>query len=250
MPSSLPTDLVRPSSLFSFVTCSERVVNTSRSRLEEVNVPGLQPGKKYSLRVAAFNELGAGASTVSLEVETLVEPHVLQAPSNLSVMAVSPVSMMASWGSPDLGSGSHGHLPIQNYKLFYMEVGSAEEHEVVTSHTSHLIHGLKPYTEYSVWVVAFNNNGPGTSTEEATAKTWSDVPSDTPQNVIAEPASSSVICSKNHLRVILLMRFFSEHHRKMGSSFCGEPERNHYRIQDPLQTQDGTWPFAIESRVA
>ncbi|XP_045029173.1 neogenin isoform X4 [Daphnia magna] len=174
----------------------ERVVNTSRSRLEEVNVPGLQPGKKYWLRVAAFNEAGAGASTASLEVETLVEPHVLQAPSNLSVKAVSPVSLMASWESPDLGpsaASNHGHLPIRNYKLFYMEVGSAEEHEVVTSHTSHLIHGLKPYTEYSVWVVAFNDNGPGTSTEEATARTWSDVPSDTPQNVVAEPASSSSI---------------------------------------------------------
>jgi neogenin len=73
-----------------------------------------------------------------------------------------------------------------------MEVGSAEEHEVVTSHTSHLIHGLKPYTEYSVWVVAFNDNGPGTSTEETTARTWSDLPSDTPQNVVVEPASSSV----------------------------------------------------------
>ncbi|KZS13597.1 Neogenin [Daphnia magna] len=103
---------------------------------------------------------------------------------------------MASWESPDLGpsaASNHGHLPIRNYKLFYMEVGSAEEHEVVTSHTSHLIHGLKPYTEYSVWVVAFNDNGPGTSTEEATARTWSDVPSDTPQNVVAEPASSSSI---------------------------------------------------------
>lgn len=143
--------------------------------------------------MVAFNELGAGTSTTSLEVETLVEPHVLQAPINLTVTAVSPVSLMASWESPDLGSGSHGHLPIRNYKLFYMEVGSAEEHEVVTSHTSHLIHALKPYTEYSVWVVAFNDNGPGTSTEESMARTWSDVPSDTPQNVVAEPASSSVI---------------------------------------------------------
>jgi len=63
----------------------------------------------------------------------------------------------------------------------------------MTSHASHLIHGLKPYTEYSVWIVAFNDNGPGTSTEEVTARTWSDVPSDTPQNVVAEPASSSVL---------------------------------------------------------
>lgn len=167
-------------------------MNTSRSRLEEVNIAGLQPAKKYSLRVVAVNEMGSGASSPSLQVETLLEPHVLQAPINLTVSAVSPVSVMVSWQPPDLGSPPTPTPPIRNYKLFYMELSSAEEHEVMTSHTSHLIHGLKPYTEYSVWIVAFNDNGPGTSTEEVTARTWSDVPSDTPQNVVAEPASSSV----------------------------------------------------------
>ena len=172
------------------VLCRERVVNTSRSRMEEVNVPGLQPAKKYWLRVVAFNEFGAGSSSSPLlQVETLSEPHVLQAPANLTALAVSPVSLMASWDPPEVTAGS---LPIRNYKLFYMEVGSAEEHEVLTTHISHLIHGLKPYTEYSVWVVAFNENGPGSSTEEVTVRTWSDVPSDTPQNVVAEPASSTV----------------------------------------------------------
>jgi neogenin len=174
-------------------TNRERVVNTSRSRLEEVNIAGLQPAKKYSLRVVATNEVGSGASSPALQVETLLEPHVLQAPINLTVTAVSPVSVMVSWQPPDLGSPPTSTPPVRNYKLFYMELSSAEEHEVMTSHTSHLIHGLKPYTEYSVWIVAFNDNGPGTSTEEVTARTWSDVPSDTPQNVVAEPASSSVL---------------------------------------------------------
>ena len=164
------------------------MVNTSRSRLEEVNVGGLQPGKKYSLRVVGYNPLGAGASSPVFVVTTQVEPHVLQAPTNLSVSAISPVSLVASWVAPEVSE-----TPVRNYKLFYMEVGSVEEHEVVTSHTGHLIHGLKPYTEYSVWLVAFSENGPGTNTEEVTARTWSDVPSDTPQNVIAEPASSSVV---------------------------------------------------------
>lgn len=157
--------------------------------MEEVNVSGLQPGKVYSLRVLAFNEFGAGAVSEPLQVETNVEPHVLQAPANLSVAAVSPVSLVARWDVPDLVGG----MPIRNYKLFYVEVGLAEEHEVVTVNTHYLIHGLKPYTEYSLWVVAFNDNGPGTSTEEVTARTWSDVPSDVPQNVIAEPASSTVL---------------------------------------------------------
>ena len=167
----------------------ERVVNTSRSRLEEVNVAGLQPGKKYSMRVQAFNDHGAGHSSDPLQVETHLEPHVLPAPTNLSVAVVSPVSLVARWQAPELVGG----MPIRNYKLFYMEVGSAEEHEVVTTHTTHLIHGLRPYTDYSVWAVAFNDNGAGTSTEEVSIRTWSDLPSDTPQNVVAEPASSTSV---------------------------------------------------------
>ena len=174
------------------------MVNTSHSALAEVNVAGLQPEKKYSLRVVAFNDHGAGSSSPLLEVETKSEPHVLQAPSHFNVTAVSSVSVMAVWTPPKLVVGT----PIRNYKLFYMETGSAEEHEIVTTHDSHLIHGLKPYTDYSVWVVAFNENGPGTSTEEVQVRTLSDVPSDTPRNVVAEPASSTV-CPCFLLRIYL-----------------------------------------------
>ena len=163
-------------------------MNTSRSGLEEVNVAGLQPEKKYSLRVVAFNDHGAGSSSPLVEVETESEPHVLQAPSHFNVTAVSSDSIMAVWTPPKPAAGT----PIRNYKLFYMETGSAEEHEILTTHNSHLIHALKPYTDYSVWVVAFNENGPGTSTEEVQVRTLSTVPSDTPRNVVAEPASSTV----------------------------------------------------------
>ena len=52
---------------------------------------------------------------------------------------------------------------------------------MLTTGTSHLIHGLRPFQDYVVWVVAFNDNGPGASTEEVHVRTWSDVPSDTPQ---------------------------------------------------------------------
>ena len=171
----------------------ERVVNTSRSHSEEVNVGGLQPEKTYSVRIVAFNQHGAGSSSDALQVETKSEPHVLQAPSNLLVNVLSSVSLMAEWQSPP----SPAATPVHNYKLFYMERGSGEEHEILTSHTSHLIHGLKPYTEYSVWAVALNEKGPGTSTEEITVRTRSDVPSDTPRNLVAEPASSTVFSSTN-----------------------------------------------------
>jgi hypothetical protein len=51
---------------------------------------------------------------------------------------------------------------------------------------------LKKYTEYIVWVVAYNYNGAGANSEEVTVRTLSDVPSEPPTNVTLEAASSTV----------------------------------------------------------
>ncbi len=53
----------------------------------------------------------------------------------------------------------------------------------------HLI-DLREYTEYTFWVSAFNAIGEGAFSEEVTARTMSDVPSDPPQNFTAEADSS------------------------------------------------------------
>lgn len=50
--------------------------------------------------------------------------------------------------------------------------------------------GLSVYTEYSVWVVAVNEHGPGSATEERLVRTYSDIPTDTPRNVTVEPGST------------------------------------------------------------
>lgn len=50
--------------------------------------------------------------------------------------------------------------------------------------------GLSIYTEYSVWVVAVNEHGPGSATEEKLVRTYSDIPSDTPRNITVEPGST------------------------------------------------------------
>lgn len=69
---------------------------------------------------------------------------------------------------------------------------SAEEHHVVTSELQFELMDLNKFTEYSIWVVAFNQNGPGSSTEEVVCRTLSDVPSEPPQNVTLEASSSTV----------------------------------------------------------
>ena len=46
----------------------ERVVNSTRGTLEEVNIQSLRPGARYVLRVVAYNENGAGDSSAPLTV--------------------------------------------------------------------------------------------------------------------------------------------------------------------------------------
>jgi hypothetical protein len=77
---------------------------------------------------------------------------------------------------------------------------SAEEHHVVTSELQFELADLNKFTEYSVWVVAFNRNGPGSSTEEVVCRTLSDVPSDPPQNVTLE-ASSSTVSDRSNISI-------------------------------------------------
>lgn len=63
---------------------------------------------------------------------------------------------------------------------------------MVTSDLEYELVGLNKFMEYSVWVVAVNQNGPGSSTEEVVCRTLSDVPSEPPQNVTLEASSSTV----------------------------------------------------------
>lgn len=166
----------------------ERVVNTSKSRLEEVSIQGLRPSTTYFFRVVAYNQYGAGKSSEEIMVETQDEVDVPGPPVELTAQPLSATSILIQWQPPNILNG-----PIQQYKLYYMEVGTSEEHEVITSEPKYVLQGLKKYTEYSFWVIAENQNGPGQSTEEVTATTYQDIPSDTPQNVTLEAASSTSI---------------------------------------------------------
>lgn len=51
---------------------------------------------------------------------------------------------------------------------------------------------LSIYTEYNIWVVAINHNGPGAATEEITVRTFGAAPSEPPYNITLEAASSTV----------------------------------------------------------
>ncbi|KAL1140726.1 hypothetical protein AAG570_000656, partial [Ranatra chinensis] len=165
----------------------ERVVNTSRSRLEEANIAGLLPNTTYRFRVAAVTAQGVGRSSAPLVVVTKPELHVPAAPSIISVQPTT-TELTVIWRPPPITNGV-----IHKYRLYYFESETSEEHHVETSDTYYTVSGLKKYTEYIVWVVAYNHNGAGATSEEVTLTTLSDVPSEPPTNITLEPASSTSV---------------------------------------------------------
>ncbi|XP_039298871.1 neogenin isoform X1 [Nilaparvata lugens] len=171
----------------------ERAVNTTGSKLEEVNIQGLLPDRSYHFRVVASNVVGSGLSSSPLVLRTQPEDHVdvPGPPLRLTAVATAPNELSVQWQPPMLNNG-----PVQRYKLFYIEADSSEQHHVVTQHTKYLLTGLNNYTEYNLWVVAINQNGQGSSGEEISARTVSTLPSKPPQNVIVEPNSSNSVIVK------------------------------------------------------
>uniref|UniRef100_A0A0A9YF81 Fibronectin type-III domain-containing protein n=1 Tax=Lygus hesperus TaxID=30085 RepID=A0A0A9YF81_LYGHE len=165
----------------------ERVVETSRSRLEEANVSGLRPNTTYSLRVAAYTVSGIGAPSEPLVVTTKPELRVPGPSTNVKAVPFTN-QIIVSWSPPAVTNGK-----IQQYKLYYYEYEVSEEHHIETETTSYTLTGLKGYTEYIIWVIAYNHNGAGSNSEEITVRTLSDVPSDSPSNVTVDAVSSSSV---------------------------------------------------------
>ncbi|XP_078286036.1 neogenin-like isoform X3 [Rhinoraja longicauda] len=166
----------------------ERVENTSRPGDLEVTISDLMPEVKYVFRVVAHNKHGVGESSAPFTVATQPEVQVPGAAQNLVAQATSPTSITVTWQEPQSDNG-----PINNYKLYYMESGASSEQDVDVGALWYTMNGLKKFTEYSFRVVAYNKHGPGVSTEEVVATTYSGAPSAPPQNVTLEVRNSKSI---------------------------------------------------------
>lgn len=76
--------------------------------------------------------------------------------------------------------------------MFLCQESKTEEQFLITKHNDHEITKLRPYTKYTIWVVAYNQNGPGPNSLETTVITQPSNPTEPPQNIVVEAISSTV----------------------------------------------------------
>ena len=96
----------------------ERVVNSTKGNLEEINIQSLSPGTSYIFRVMARNRHGVGAASQPLKITTQAELDVPEPVAKLEAKATTSFSILVSWSQPKLAAANS----VTKYKLYYRQV--------------------------------------------------------------------------------------------------------------------------------
>lgn len=150
--------------------------------VSDFRLVGLDKYTQYSVTVQAFNIKGDGPASKPAMAHTL-EDVPDAAPQTVSCQALTSQNVQVTWQTPPK---QNIHGIIQGYKLLYepsnldVEYGSRETK--ITSALSTVLHGLQPYTNYSVQVLAFTRAGEGLASAITSCTTEETVP-DPPERV-------------------------------------------------------------------
>ncbi|XP_055537203.1 neogenin isoform X3 [Wyeomyia smithii] len=166
----------------------ERKITTKSRDEQEVNIQSLLPGKTYQFRVVGNSNHGSGESSQALEVRTHSEDNVAGPPQNVRGQAISDREIHLQWEPPLVSTAE-----ISKYRVYYAEIDNGDEMYSDTTTTEILINELRPYTEYTLYVMPWNQIGMGDPSLEIVVKTHSSIPSEPPSNVSLEATSSTSV---------------------------------------------------------
>ncbi|BFZ00058.1 hypothetical protein BsWGS_03097 [Bradybaena similaris] len=154
----------------------------------------LTPDTVYHIQVSAKSARGEGPRTPTVQVHTpAFNPEA--APEGVSGSAVNEKEIRITWKPPD-PKKQNGKL--EGYKVYVVEDSSgktdkdAVEKVVGADQLSVTVDGLKTWTDYKVWIVAFNKVGDGPASAPVVIKTDEDVPGE-PRKVKVEAVNSTAI---------------------------------------------------------
>lgn len=167
---------------------SERKLTTKSRDEQTAIIQSVLPGKIYQFRVVGNSNHGPGESSNIFELQTQPSENIAGAVRNVFGQALSHKEIHVRWTPPLVANGN-----ITKYRIYYTEPDGVDMHvDSAGPETEIILSELHPYSEYSIYVVAFNENGMGDSSSEITVKTFSSIPSESPVNVTLEATSSTV----------------------------------------------------------
>ncbi|XP_051167558.1 cell adhesion molecule Dscam2-like isoform X4 [Leptopilina boulardi] len=189
---------------FTNLGSDEQLANETRIRITsngdgsyDYRLTGLRKYTQYSIVVKAFNSKGDGPGSDPMIAQTL-EDVPSSPPQNVACTALNGQNIQVTWKPPP---SDKVHGMVVGYKVVYeatngvMEIdmqGSPETR--ITQALSAVLHGLNPYTNYTVQVLASTRAGDGVSSIPVSCTTEEDVPG-APERVkaVASAEDSMVI---------------------------------------------------------
>lgn len=171
-----------------FSRYSERKLTTKSRDEQTAIIQSVLPGKTYQFRVVGNSNHGSGESSNTFELTTQPDENIAGPVQSIVGQALSHKDIFVRWHPPLVTNGN-----ITKYRVYYTEPDGIDMFvDSVGPETEATLNELRPFTEYSIYVVPFNENGMGDSSNEITVKTFSSIPDEPPLNVTLEATSSSV----------------------------------------------------------
>lgn len=121
-------------------------------------------------------------------MHTISEENIAGPPQNIQGRAINHEEIHITWEPPIVTNGF-----ISKYRIYYSEDDYGQDSFIESLTLEGQLRELKPYTEYTISVVPFNQNGMGDPSNEIIIKTYSAVPAEPPLNVSVEATSSTSI---------------------------------------------------------
>lgn len=129
---------------------------------------------------------GPGESSPTIDVSTEPEENISGPPLDVVGRALSDNAIHVQWKQPLVTNGN-----ITKYRIYYTEVDGTDMYTDSQTLEAQLLE-LRPYAEYTITVVPFNQVGMGDPSNELIVQTYTAVPRGPPINVTVETSSSTV----------------------------------------------------------
>ncbi|XP_068159140.1 cell adhesion molecule Dscam2-like, partial [Drosophila tropicalis] len=171
-----------------------KISSLTTEGLNDFRLIGLEKYTHYAITVSAFNIKGEGPPSEVVLGHTLEDVPAAH-PIAVTCLGLTAQNIEISWQSPPKVL-CHGI--VQGYKLLYEPVYLEHEYSSretkITSALNTVLHGLQPFTNYSVQILAFTRAGDGPLSPAVTCITEEAVP-DAPKRVksVVSTASSVIV---------------------------------------------------------